>query len=376
MPYSTPPPRFDPSRATERKAVVDRAVPITVGDPAYQHLVEVRGIPAEVVLNCAELRLLHPPIPGQTKTDYGLVALLRPAPGVEPTGAEVAFIDRLGAKTSDRRTWAFAERGCVEAWFWAGGSGDRVIAAEGFCAKALAALAAGLPGLVVGWGSRTWLASKAKLPATVKRMLIANDRRPGEAELGEDGEPLRDGHDRDVRRGADRWLLELGEATVELATDPGALGKDLDEVLRVHGIEAVRGLLEQTIPAQLSEDGWIKRLAGMTTLEYESKRDEVAKELGGIRLSAVDALRKQGQEVLGEESEDARSRLIGIALGSDLFRDDGGDGYSCIELEAARSARSGSIAPRSTIGSSPSTAGFTRRSSPGAKSPDRSRRQH
>jgi hypothetical protein len=333
MTYPSQPPRFDPDKATKRKAAVARAIPLNADDPAYRHWVDVRGIPAEVVLTCRDLLLLRPPILEHSKTEFGAISLLRPAPDAEPTGCEITFIDRRGAKTSDRLTWAFVARGCVDAWFWAGGSGERVIACEGYGAKPLAALATGVPGAVVGWGPRSWLASKAKLPMTVKRMLIAPDRRPDETEVGEDGKPLHEGHDRDTRRGADRWLGELGDDAVDLAADPGLLGKDLDEVLRAHGVDAVRGLLERTTRAKLSEDGWIKRLADMSSLEYEQQRADLARDLGGIRLSALDELRKKGQAAGSKDDDAARSRLIAIALGSDLFRDDGGDGYSCIELE-------------------------------------------
>ena len=100
--------------------------------------------------------------------------------------------------------------------------------AEGFALKALALRSAGVKGVIVGWGARSWLRNRA-LPPSIKRLIIVPDRAPDEHELGEDGKPLLEGHVRDYRRAADFWLLGLGEDAVWLAPDPGALGKDADE---------------------------------------------------------------------------------------------------------------------------------------------------
>jgi hypothetical protein len=124
-------------------------------------------------------------------------------------------------------------------------------------------------------------------------------------------------HDRDYRRGADRWLLEIGEDAVFVTPDPGPLGKDADEILKVHDAEALRQLIEAAAPARLSPDGWVTKLAHMTAYEYDLKRQEFAKALGGIRLSTLDGMRKQGQAATGTgstEDDAARSRLIAIAV--------------------------------------------------------------
>ena len=94
--------------------------------------------------------------------------------------------------------------------------------AEGFCAKPLALLAAGVPGLILGWGARPWLAAQ-EAAAGIKKLVIVPDRRPAEGELSGDGKPLAEQHDRDYRRGADRWLLRGVEVLV--TPDPGELGQ-------------------------------------------------------------------------------------------------------------------------------------------------------
>jgi hypothetical protein len=172
---------FDAARADQRRAEIGRAVPITMGDPAFLYLTEVRGIPAATVLGCADIMFLAPPVAGRDQVDHGCVSLLRPAPDAEPTGAELAFVDALGhpaALEPARVQWAFAANGCRDAWFWAGGAGDVAYAAEGFCAKPLAILSLGLPGVVMGWGARSWLQFKAIPPASVAKIIIVADRRP------------------------------------------------------------------------------------------------------------------------------------------------------------------------------------------------------
>ena len=83
--------------------------------------------------------------------------------------------------------------------------------------------------------------------------------------------------------------------------------KDADEILREHGAEALRALIEAATPAELSEDGWIKKLGSLSDLDYELQRKELAEELGGIRLSTLDAMRKQGQAAAGTD-ESTRAR--------------------------------------------------------------------
>jgi hypothetical protein len=226
MGYPTKQSPFDPARAEERKAEITKAIPITEGDAAFLHLTKHRGIRAEIARICADLRMLPPPIIGRPLTDYGLVSLLRPAPDAEPTGVEVAFVDRGGAKSAKepvRLTWSFVPRGCRDAWFFAGGDGNSAVIAEGFCAKPLALVCAGIPGLIAGWGSRSWLHDK-RLPSAIKSLVVFADRAPGPDEVDADGKPSIEGHNRDYRRGIDYWLLKLGEGAVRVAR-PEALDR-------------------------------------------------------------------------------------------------------------------------------------------------------
>jgi hypothetical protein len=129
---------FDPARAAQSKAEIDRAVPIVEGDAAFEYLTRVRGIPPEIVLGCADLRTLPAPIIGRPKVDFACVSLLRPAPDADPSGAELAFIDARGEPSLTepiRVQWRFTERGCVGAWFHGGGSGDVAVIVEGFAAS-------------------------------------------------------------------------------------------------------------------------------------------------------------------------------------------------------------------------------------------------
>jgi hypothetical protein len=121
--------------------------------------------------------------------------------------------------------------------------------------------------------------------------------------------------------------------TVLRAPDPGPLGKDADEILRTHSADALRALIAKAAPASLSPDGWIIKLGRLSDLEYDRKRKELAQELGGIRLSTLDEMRKQGQQTPAVDTGDtARTRLVAIATEQDLFSDDGDDGYCCIEV--------------------------------------------
>ena len=333
MTYAASPPPFDPARAERSKAEIVRAEPLTLGDPAQLHLTEHRSTPADIGLGCADLRMLRPPIAGRPATDFACVSLLRPAPDVDPTAAELAFIDAAGhpSATEPRRVqWRFVENGCRNGWFWAGGSGDRAVLSEGFLAKPLATVACGAPGVHLGWGARAWLPYKA-LPKTIKSVLIAADRRPAEGELDAAGKPLCEGHDRAYRHLADHLILELGDGNVLITPDPGALGKDGDEILRVYGATKLLKLLESAAPAQLSENGWVEKLASMARVEYDRNRKGMAKQLG-VRLATLDGMRRTGQQDTADKDVDetARSRLIAIAVEHDLFQDDGGDAFCAV----------------------------------------------
>jgi hypothetical protein len=214
VPYSHQALAFDPAKAAERSALIGTAVPIQAGDPAYRHLVDVRGLDPAVVLAHPDLRCLHAPILGRPKTDSAFIALLRPAPGEDPTGCEVTFVDALGAKSATdpvRVCWNFIDHGCSRAWFWAGGSGDTVVICEGFGAKALALRSAGVRDVILSGGPRGWLGFERPLPAGTKQAVVVGDRRPPTDERDADGGLSCDRHDRDYHRVCDFLLLQLGD---------------------------------------------------------------------------------------------------------------------------------------------------------------------
>jgi hypothetical protein len=133
--YDSPPEAFNPAKATQRQAEIDRAVPITGGDPAYHYWTATRGLPAEVVLTCSDLRWLPAPIPGCNRALSAVISVLRPAPDADPTGAEVAFVDALGAPAADdqnrpRVSWKFVADGCRDAWLVAGGTGATALSRD------------------------------------------------------------------------------------------------------------------------------------------------------------------------------------------------------------------------------------------------------
>jgi hypothetical protein len=327
---------YDEDRANTRREDIARAVPVEDGDAAFLYLTNHRGIAADAVRGCPDLRLLKPPIAGRDCTDHACVSLLRPAPDAEPTGAELAFVDALGhpSATDPRRVqWSFVENGCKTGWFFAGGAGDTAVVAEGYGPKPLAVVAADADGLVLGWGARSWLRHKRRLPG-VKKMVIVPDRRPDDSELSQDGKPLAPMHDRDYQRAIDHWMLE--GLDVYVAPDPPDGLKDADEVLKALGPEALRALVAAATRAELSAEGWCIKLARMDEIEYERNRDRFGSELG-VRLATLDGMRRKGAKgVSGDEEEDdaVRSRLVAIALEADLFQDDGGDGYACVTLGA------------------------------------------
>jgi hypothetical protein len=345
--YSTPPPPHDPAKADERKALVETALPIQIGDPAFLHLAKVRGIDPAVVLSNHNLLCLPSPIPGRPKTDAALVALLQPDPDDAPTGAELTFVDHGGAKSAAgpaRVTWSFVKRGCSTAWFWAGGTGDVLVLCEGFGAKALALVSAGVPGVIIGGGSRVWLGNDRPLPSGVKRAIVVADRRPAEGERDEDGRPSTERHDRDYRRAADRLLLDIGEDKVRVTPDPPCgCCKDSDAVLRTHGAEAVRAWVESATPAALSSDGWIEKIARMSSSDFELNRAGLAKDYAQafgkdkVRVSFIDDLRKQGLAdacSTADAETSARARLVAIAIKQDLFRDEAaGEAFTTVTAE-------------------------------------------
>ena len=275
------------------------------------------------------------------------MASLRPGPGEDPTGAELSFVDHRGAKSATdpaRLTWSFVEKGCSSAWFWAGGSGDTLVLCEGFGAKALAMVSAGVPGVVIGGGSRAWLGNARPLPPGIKRAVIVADRRPAGDARDADGKPSAERHDRDYRRAADRLLLELGDGAVLITPDPPCgCCKDSDEVLRAHGAKAVQAWVESAVLAKLSPDGWVERLGRMSLSDFELHRVDLAKEYAQafgkekVRVSFIDGLRKQGldQAGAGDADSTARSRLVAIVIErGDLFADaTAGEAFCAVETD-------------------------------------------
>jgi hypothetical protein len=333
-------PVFDGSKAEQYRAEIARAVALTVGDPASLHLANVRGIPRATFMSCQDLRYLPPPILGRPPVDGACVSLLRPRPDAAPTGVELAFVDQLGrasATAPNRVQWRFVENGCRDAWFFAGGSGNTAVVAEGFCPKPLALLAAGVSGLILGWGALGWLRHK-KVPPSIKKLGIVADRRPAEGDLGADGKPLCDRHDAAYRADADHWLLELGDDNVRMTPDPSccAVCKDSDQVLKTHDPATLLDWVGKAKPAQLSPDGWVIRLGRMADLDYEKQRKVLAEELGNIRLSVLDAMRKQGQAASGADESTVREALIAIALEHEHFVDQADDVFGIVPLAGAR----------------------------------------
>ena len=120
-----------------------------------------------------------------------------------------------------------------------------------------------------------------KLPPGIKKLIIVADRRPADGELGADGKPLREGHDRGLPRAADHWLLELGDGNVLVTPDPSAAavqGQRPDPAdARCRGAARLgpAGDASAALP-----DGWISKLGRMADLDYEKQRKELAEELG------------------------------------------------------------------------------------------------
>ena len=209
-----------PRRAAPRRDRSRR--PVTEGDPAFL-ITEVRGIPATTVLGCADLRMLPAQFPGATAlTSLAVVShhARRPA---DRRRAGVRRRPRSPSRVRAAPGSVVARRARVSQCLVLGRrlGGDRG-GRGGLRPRRSRLLAAGVSGLILGWGARPWLQQK-KVPAGITKLVIVADRRPAEGELSGDGKPLAELHDRDYRRACDRWLIRGVEVVV--TPDPGELGK-------------------------------------------------------------------------------------------------------------------------------------------------------
>jgi hypothetical protein len=130
----------------------------------------------------------------------------------------------------------------------------------------------------------------------------------------------------------------LGDGNVEITPDPTCCGvcKDADQVLKTHDAATLLDWVGKATPAALSPDGWILKLGRMADLEYERRRKDLAEELGNIRLSVLDAMRKQGQAAARTDESTVREALIAIALGHEHFVDQADDVFGIVPLAGAR----------------------------------------
>jgi putative DNA primase/helicase len=121
-----------------------------------------------------------------------------------------------------------------------------------------------------------------------------------------------------LTRGIDHLLV--GNAMVKVTNTPARqsesdIKQDANTVLQAGGIAAVQAMILGALPATLSDDGEITRLATLrragAQLEYEQGRVEVAKKLGIRRITQLDAMvaRKLGPVITDEMEFDPLSDL-------------------------------------------------------------------
>ncbi len=168
-------------------------------------------------------------------------------------------------------------------------------------------------------------------------VVIVPDRSPAPDEWTKDGkERLLDIHDAAYRRAVDRLIL--ADRSVLLAAAPDCQHKackDSDAYLVAHGPIRLADLIERATPATLSDDGWRKRLAGMSGPEYDRARKKIAAELG-IRVSTLDGMRKTGMPGAedGEEMAAAQDAVaVAVNSGAAFWRDDGDDAFATFQAQ-------------------------------------------
>jgi Protein of unknown function (DUF3631) len=263
--YGTDRSRFNEERAERGRQLLQAALPVTRNSPAVKYLVKHRGLPAATVLAAPDLLYLPSSAQGRGPEDHAVLSVVRLEPGGDPTGFQATWVlvDGQPAPVSDtarkRDYFSLVDNGCRDGCWWAGEKSDEVIAAEGFCEKPLALLAAGVKGQVIGWGSRAWLKHKTLVG---KKLTIVPDRAPGKAELGADGKPLLPGHLRDYGANVDHWLLNGFPDRVWITPDPAcSCCKDTDDLWRNHRADGVLELVAAAMQGELGRPGWITRLA-------------------------------------------------------------------------------------------------------------------
>jgi putative DNA primase/helicase len=115
-----------------------------------------------------------------------------------------------------------------------------------------------------------------------------------------DGDNPQSAAAKDLQRGLDRLILD-GTAVYVTATPEG---QDANSILQNAGVEELRKLLEDALPAVLSLDGEIVRLARLSPLDYARVRLAEAKNLG-IRVGVLDEeVRKQRAATASSPPED------------------------------------------------------------------------
>jgi hypothetical protein len=98
-----------------------------------------------------------------------------------------------------------------------------------------------------------------------------------------DGDPTGSSADKALIAGIDHLIL--AGAVVRMTATPA--GEDANAILQTGGIEALRRLIADASPAELSLDGDIQRIARLDAVEYECERLAVAKK-HHVRLGFVD----------------------------------------------------------------------------------------
>jgi hypothetical protein len=285
------------------KALLDRALPVTEGDPAWWYLVKSRKLPATAVRAALpELRLVEPLIEGRPATDYGIASLLRDAGGAV-TGLQLTFVNITGTPSATaprRQSYALRQHGVRDALSGPlGPAGEVAYLVEGRLEKVVALAAAGL-GPVYGGGGRKILGFA--VPKERQIVLVA-DRRP-------DGEDAGGGHDKDYKSACDR--LYIAGCAVSLTPDPPACAhhcKDADDVLVKHGPIILDEWISRAEPiGSLSLDGEALRLSKIDNpLERDAAVTAAAKRLKvrvGMLREAVRAHHDRAKGRSGGAAED------------------------------------------------------------------------
>jgi hypothetical protein len=122
-----------------------------------------------------------------------------------------------------------------------------------------------------------------------------------------DGDP----EDSPARKALDAGVdaLMLAECDVRRCTIP-PVGWDANRFLVEHGVDGLKTFLSSAVPATLSFDGEIQRLAKLSKIDYERARKQAVKDLkdrdlGDIRVSILDDLVEKAREAIKRAAEKA-----------------------------------------------------------------------